>query len=132
MKWTGKFCSSSRKSSQLGIDMMYKGGSFYVTARSFSHPSFVWKNNSYSHPMVVAFVHNSLSYPNLNSISLSINDLRSSHLISLLLFLLFFTNLLFLLLCNHGRKISKLVSISYYTDHLKSNSVLFTDAIALK
>ena len=56
MKWTGQFCSTSRKSSQLGIDMTYKCGPFYVTAGSFPHPSFVWKNNSYSHPTVVAFV----------------------------------------------------------------------------
>ena len=41
MKWTGQFCSSSRKSSQLGIDMTYKCGPFYVTAGSFPHPSFV-------------------------------------------------------------------------------------------
>ena len=56
MKWTGQFCSTSRKSSQLGIDMTYKCGPFYITAGSFPHPSFVWKNNSYSHPTVVAFV----------------------------------------------------------------------------
>ena len=56
MKWTSQFCSTPRKSSQLGIDMIYKCGPFYVTAGSFSHPSFVWKNNSYSHPTVVAFV----------------------------------------------------------------------------
>ena len=45
MKWTGQFCSTSRKSSQLGIDMTYKCGPFYVTAGSFLHTSFVWKNN---------------------------------------------------------------------------------------
>ena len=56
MKWTSQFCSTPRKSSQLGIDMIYKCGPFYVTAGSFSHPSSVWKNNSYSHPTVVAFV----------------------------------------------------------------------------
>ena len=56
MKWTGQLCSNSRESSQLGIDMTYKCGPFYVTAGSFPHPSFVWKNNSYSHPTVVAFV----------------------------------------------------------------------------
>ena len=56
MKWTGQFCSTSRKSSQLGIDMTYKCGPFYVTGGSFPHPSFVWKNDSYSHPTVVAFV----------------------------------------------------------------------------
>ena len=56
MKWTGQFCSTSRKSSQLGIGMTYKCGPFYITAGSFPHPSFVWKNNSYSHPTVVAFV----------------------------------------------------------------------------
>ena len=50
MKWTGQFCSISRKSPQLGIDMTYKCGPFYVTAGSFPHPSFVWKNNSYSIP----------------------------------------------------------------------------------
>ena len=50
MKWTGQFCSTSRKSSQLGIDMTYKCGPFYVTAGSFPHPSFVWKNNWYSQP----------------------------------------------------------------------------------
>ena len=56
MKCTGQFCSTSRKSSQLGIDMTYKSGPFYVIAGSFPYPSFVWKNNSYSHPTVVAFV----------------------------------------------------------------------------
>ena len=56
MKWTGQFCSASRKSSQIGIDMTYKCGPFYVTAGYFPHPSFVWKNNSYSHPTFVAFV----------------------------------------------------------------------------
>ena len=54
MKWTVQFCLTSRKLSQLGIDMTYKCGPFYVTAGSF--PSFVWKNNSCSHPTVVAFV----------------------------------------------------------------------------
>ena len=56
MKWTGQFCSTSRKSSQLGIDTTYKCGPFYVTAGSFPHPSFVWKNNWHSHPTVVTFV----------------------------------------------------------------------------
>ena len=50
MKWTGQFCSTSRKSSHLGIDMTYKCGPFYVTASSFPHSSFVWKNNWYSQP----------------------------------------------------------------------------------
>ena len=50
MKWNGQFCSTSRKSSQISVDMTYKFGPFYVTAGSFPHPSFVGKNNSYSHP----------------------------------------------------------------------------------
>ena len=36
--------------------MTYKCGPFYVTAGSFPYPTFVWKNNSYSHPTVVVFV----------------------------------------------------------------------------
>ena len=56
MKWNGQFCSTSRKSSQIGVDMTYKFGPFYVPAGSFPHPSFVGKNNSYSHPTFVAFV----------------------------------------------------------------------------
>ena len=46
MIWTGQFCSISRNSCQLGIDMPYKYGQFYATADPFPHPSFVWKNNS--------------------------------------------------------------------------------------
>ena len=41
IKWTGQFCSISIKSSELGIDMMYKCGTFCVTADSFPHHSFV-------------------------------------------------------------------------------------------
>ena len=55
MKWSAQFSSTSRKSSELCIDMTYKCGPFYVTPGSFTHPSFVWKNNSYSHTTVVAF-----------------------------------------------------------------------------
>ena len=102
------------------------------------------------------FLYNFLRHLNLNSISPSINNLKSSFLISSLCSLLFFPSSLFLMLCSYEQKISTFTSIFYNIDHyittlyhyiiilhlllhmilhkikLRSNSVLFTDAISLK
>ena len=78
------------------------------------------------------FLYNFLRHANLNSISSSVNDVKISSLISLLLYLPFFSSSLFLMLRTYEQKINTLITYVITKNKLKSNSVLFTDAISLK
>ena len=51
LHWIRTFCYGHSPKSQLGIDMTYNVGPFYLTAMIFPHPLFVHKNTN-KHPTV--------------------------------------------------------------------------------
>ena len=53
LAWVKRFCSINNPLSQLGIDMTYKIGPFYVTTLVMQMPIFVLKKNPTKHPHVV-------------------------------------------------------------------------------
>ena len=54
MMWVKTYCSGDRPKSQIGIDMTYNMGPFYVTTLTFPHPMFVYRNKPSKHPTTLA------------------------------------------------------------------------------
>ena len=52
--WVKKYCSGDTPKSQVGIDMTYNMGPFYVTTLTFPHPMFVYRNKPTKHPTTLA------------------------------------------------------------------------------
>ena len=52
LHWIRTFCNGQSPTSQVGIDMTYNVGPFYVTAMTFPHPMFVMKRDSHKHPTI--------------------------------------------------------------------------------
>ena len=55
-KWIKAYCSSHKPLAQLGLDMTYKCGPFYVTTATLKHPMFVKSDDKNAHPGIVAAV----------------------------------------------------------------------------
>ncbi|PFX16849.1 hypothetical protein AWC38_SpisGene18854 [Stylophora pistillata] len=54
MMWMKRYCSGEKPKSQIGIDMTYNMGPFYVTTLTFPHPMFVYRNKPNKHPITLA------------------------------------------------------------------------------
>ena len=50
LKWMKTFCSAKKPKSQVGIDMTYNVGPYYVTVLTFPHPMFVYRDKPQTHP----------------------------------------------------------------------------------
>ena len=59
--WIKTYCPGYRPKSQIGIDMTYNVGRFYVTTLAFPHPMFVYRNKPDRHPTVLAAMMTSIT-----------------------------------------------------------------------